>query len=82
MKYRHDCEKHERTNGAIKRVVHGDQEAIEAYLLHYDAYINSLVLYDEVGPDGQLHSYIDEDMKIQVQMKIVDALQNKWRKLI
>ena len=38
--------------------------------------------YDEVGPDGQLHSYIDEDMKIQVQMKIVDALQNKWRKLI
>ena len=30
----------------------------------------------------ELHSYIDEDMKIQVQMKIVDALQNKWRKLI
>ena len=53
-----------------------------SYLLHYDSYINSLVMYDEVGPDGQLHSYIDEDMKIQVQMKIVDALQNKWRKLI
>ena len=51
-------------------------------VLHYDSYINSLVMYDEVGPDGQLHSYIDEDMKIQVQMKIVDALQNKWRKLI
>ena len=66
----------------IKRTVHGEQEAIEACLLHYDAYINSLVMYDEVGPDGQLHSYIDEDMKIQVQMKIVDALQNKWRKLI
>lgn len=61
----------------IKRAVHGDQEAIEAYLLHYDSYINSLVMYDEVGPDGQLHSYIDEDMKIQVQMKIVDALQNR-----
>ena len=70
------------TYDLIKRAVHGDQEAIEAYLLHYDAYINSLVMYDEVGPDGQLHSYIDEDMKIQVQMKIVDALQNKWRKLI
>ena len=25
---------------------------------------------------------IDEDMKIEVQMKLVDALQNKWRKLI
>ena len=56
--------------------------AIEAYLRYYDAYINSLVMYDEVGPDSQIHSYIDEDMKIQVQMKIVDALQNKWRKLI
>ena len=39
-------------------------------------------MYDEVGPDSLIHSYIDEDMKIQVQMKIVDALQNKWRKLI
>ena len=25
---------------------------------------------------------IDEDMKIEVQMRLVDALQNKWRKLI
>ena len=77
-----EAQSHELTYDLIKRAVHGDQEAIEAYLLHYDAYINSLVMYDEVGPDGQLHSYIDEDMKIQVQMKIVDALQNKWRKLI
>ena len=76
------AQSHELTYDLIKRAVHGDQEAIEAYLLHYDAYINSLVMYDEGGPDGQLHSYIDEDMKIQVQMKIVDALQNKWRKLI
>jgi hypothetical protein len=76
------AQSHELTYDLIKRAVHGDQEAIEAYLLHYDSYINSLVMYDEVGPDGQLHSYIDEDMKIQVQMKIVDALQNKWRKLI
>ena len=73
-----EAQSHELTYDLIKRAVHGDQEAIEAYLLHYDAYINSLVMYDEVGPDGQLHSYIDEDMKIQVQMKIVDALQNKW----
>ena len=72
-----EAQSHELTYDLIKQVVHGDQEAIEAYLLHYDAYINSLVVYDEVDPDGQLHSYIDEDMKIQVQMKIVDALQNR-----
>ena len=76
------AQSYELTYNLIKRAVHGDQDAIEAYVRHYDAYINSLVMYDEVGPDGQLHSYIDEDMKIQVQMKIVDALQNKWRKLI
>ena len=77
-----EAQSHELTYDLIKRAVHGDQEAIEAYLRYYDAYINSLVMYDEVGPDSQIHSYIDEDMKIQVQMKIVDALQNKWRKLI
>lgn len=26
--------------------------------------------------------YIDEDMKVQVQMKLVDAIRKKWRKLI
>ena len=56
-----EAQSHELTYDLIKRAVHGDQQAIEAYLLHYDAYINSLVMYDEVGPDGQLHSYIDED---------------------
>lgn len=68
--------------GRIFDLMDQEPEEDEGYLLHYDAYINSLVMYDEIGPDGQLHSYIDEDMKIQVQMKIVDALQNKWRKLI
>lgn len=46
-----------KTYDLIKRAVHGDQENIEAYLLHYDSYINSLVMYDEVGPDGQLQPF-------------------------
>ena len=77
-----NAQSHELTYDLIKRAVHGDQKAIEAYLLHYDAYINSLVAYDEVGPDSRIYRHIDEDMKIEVQMKLVDALQNKWRKLI
>lgn len=56
-----EAQSHELTYDLIKRAVHGDQEAIEAYLRYYDAYINSLVMYDEVGPDSQIHSYIDED---------------------
>lgn len=35
--------------------------------------------YDEVGPDSRIYRQIDEDMKIEVQMKLVDALQNKLR---
>lgn len=35
-----EAQSHELTYDLIKQVVHGDQEAIEAYLLHYDAYIN------------------------------------------
>ena len=76
------AQSHELTYDLIKRAVHGDQEAIEAYLLHYDAYINSLVTYETTGPDGRTYRHIDEDMKVQVQMKLVDAIQKKWRKLI
>ena len=47
-----NAQSHELTYDLIKRAVHGDQQAIEAYLLHYDAYINSLVAYDEVRMAG------------------------------
>ena len=77
-----EAQSYELTYDLIKRAVHGDQEAIEAYLLHYDAYINSLVEYETTGLDGRVYWHIDEDMKAQVQMKLVDALQKKWRKLI
>lgn len=77
-----EAQSHELTYDLIKRAVHGDQEAIEAYLRYYDAYINSLVEYETIGLDGRVYRHIDEDKKIQVQMKLVDALQNKWRKLI
>ena len=61
-----DAQRYELTYDLIKRAVHGDQQAIEAYLLHYDAYINSLVAYDEVGPDGRIYRHIDEDMGMLV----------------
>lgn len=55
---------------------------MEEILLHYDAYLNSLGTYETTGPDGRTYRYIDEDMKAEVQMKLVDAIQKKWRKLI
>ena len=68
-----EAQSHELTYDLIKRAVHGDQQAIEAYLLHYDAYINSLVAYDEVGPDSRIYRLIDADIKIEERMKLVDS---------
>ena len=73
---------HELTYDLIKRAVHGVPEALEEILLHYDAYLNSLVTYETTGPNGRTYRHIDEDMKAEVQMKLVDAIQKKWRKLI
>ncbi|MGI5854863.1 MAG: helix-turn-helix domain-containing protein [Candidatus Merdivicinus sp.] len=66
----------------IEKAVHGESGALEKILLHYDAYINALVTYEITGADGKIYRHIDEDMKVQVFMKLVDAIQKKWRKLI
>lgn len=77
-----ETQRHELTYDLIKRAVHVEPAALEEILLHYDAYINSLVEYETIGPDGNIYWHIDEDMKVQIQMKLVDAIQKKWRKLI
>lgn len=48
----------------------------------YEPFINSLVSYDVMGPDGKAHKEINEDWKVQIQMKLVDVIQTKWRELI
>lgn len=77
-----EAQSHELNYDLIKRAVHGDTAAMEELLLHYDAYINSLVTYETTGRNGEVFRHIDEDMKVQVQMKLVDAIQKKWRELI
>lgn len=72
----------ELSDDLIKRASNGEEKALERILEIFNPYITAVSTFERISPDGQLHSYIDEDMKIQVQMKIVDALQNKWRKLI
>lgn len=55
---------------------------MEEILRIYEPFINSLVSYEVVGPNGKLHKEINEDWKIQIQMKLVDAIKIKWRELI
>ena len=77
-----EAQRHELNYDLIKRAVHGDAAALDEILLYYDAYINSLVTYETTGRNGEIFQHIDEDMKVQVQMKLVDAIQKKWRELI
>lgn len=70
------------TYDLIQKAVHGDKKALEDILCIYDPYINSVVSYEKLLPSGEIIQEIDEDMKIQVQMKLMDAIQTKWRELI
>lgn len=74
--------RHELTYSLIQRAIHGDPEALGEILLYYDAYINALVTYETTGPDGRTYRLVDEDMKAEVQMKLLDAIQHHWREMI
>lgn len=70
------------TYDLIRQAVHGNEKALERILRIYDPYINSVVSYERLLPSGDIIREVDEDMKFQVQMKLVDAIQTKWRELI
>lgn len=82
MKYTDEAETLKLTYDLIQKAVHGNQKALEKILRIYDPYINSVVTVERLLPSGEFIREIDEDMKIQVQMKLVDAIQTKWRELI
>lgn len=66
----------------IQKAVNGDPAALEMILKHYEPYHNALAAYDTVDADGRIHREIDEDIKVQIQQRLVYAIQHKWRKLI
>ncbi len=73
---------HELTYDLICRAVKGEPAAMKEILRHYEPYHNALCTYEKVDTNGVVHSEIDEDMKIQVQAKLLDAIQKNWRELI
>ena len=58
--------------------VKGDPKAQTAILAYYDDYINSLATVEETTEDGTTVSYIDEDIKTEIQMRLLSATK-KWR---
>ena len=70
------------TYDLIDRAVHGDESALEVILRHFDAYINAVATVEKALPSGELIEEVDEDIKIQIQMHLVEVIQKKWRELI
>lgn len=66
----------------IKRASEGDEAALTEILHIYEPYHILLCTRQMVGGDGKVRSIIDEDKKIQIEMHFVEAIKNKWRKLI
>ena len=64
----------------IQQAVSGESKAVEKILHIYDKYINSVVMLETTDMNGNAMKTIDEDMKIQIQMKLVKSIP-KWRGL-
>lgn len=65
----------------IQQAVSGESKAVEKILHIYDKYINSVVMLETTDMNGNAMKTIDEDMKIQIQMKLIESKQTKWRNL-
>lgn len=70
----------ELSDDLIARAVNGEEQALERILEIFDPYITAVSSYDRVLPGGKIVRELDEDMKIQIQMKLVYAIQNKWER--
>ena len=66
----------------IMKAMQGQPDALEYILKLYDNYINAFCHYVTFAADGIIHTGLDEDMKIQIQNKLLDAIQHKWRPMI
>lgn len=58
----------------IKAAVFGEKWALERVLKHYDGYMTELATVKEEQPDGSVKTYVDEDMKQAVALKLLEEV--------
>lgn len=68
------------TYSLICAAAKGDAKAQEQILNYYDDYINSLATVVIENEYGEKIKFIDEDLKSQLQLKLLEATM-KWRLL-
>ena len=71
----------ELTLDLIDRAVQGNAKALEDILKYYDPYITALSTYETIDEDGRIHKEVDEDIKVQIQYKLTEAIK-KWQVIL
>ena len=60
----------------IKAAVAGEKWATEKVIAHYDSYIEELATVKEKQPDGSVKTYVNEDMKQSIILKLLEEIPN------
>lgn len=60
----------------IKAAVAGEKWATEKVIAHYDSYIEELATVKEKQPDGSVKTYVDEDLKQSIILKLLEEIPN------
>lgn len=60
----------------IKDAVAGEKWAMEKVIAYYDDYMNELATVKEKQPDGNVRTYVDEDLKQEIALKLLEKIPN------
>ena len=60
----------------IKAAVAGEKWATERILRYYDDYMTELATVRERQPDGSVKIYVDEDLKQEIALKLLEEIPN------
>ncbi|WP_302789136.1 helix-turn-helix domain-containing protein [Anaerostipes caccae] len=60
----------------IKAAVAGEKWATERILKHYDSYMDELATVKARQPDGSVRTYVDEDLKQEIALKLLEEIPN------
>lgn len=58
----------------IKAAVAGEKWATERVLRYYDDYMAELATVKERQPDGSMRTYVDEDLKQEIALKLLEEI--------
>ena len=71
-----DDQQNELTYEIIKAAVAGEKWATEKIMAYYDDYMTELATVKERQSDGSVRTYVDEDLKQEIALKLLEEIPN------